>query len=126
MQFICYLGSHLPRFAPMQNNLFKITIKRFILPRCAQHSDPDQTTSSREVSTTAVSSCFRVSTLSQHWALRYHVWNLPTFPSSYGSKNKFFKHTTTNIRDYISVTYQKGNFISLPAALKETSLWNFI
>jgi hypothetical protein len=39
MQCICYLGSHLPRFAPVQNNLFKITIKRFILPRCAQLYD---------------------------------------------------------------------------------------
>jgi hypothetical protein len=33
---------------------------------------------------------------------------------------------TANGRDFITLTYQKGNFISLPATLQETSLWNFI
>jgi len=39
MQFICYLSIHLPCFAPIQNNVLQITIKRFILPQCAQFYD---------------------------------------------------------------------------------------
>jgi hypothetical protein len=49
-----------------------------------------------------------------------------SFPFFLCSKNKFFKHMTTNGRDFVTLTYHKGNFITLPAALQDTSLWNFI
>lgn len=45
-----------------------------------EHSDPNQTTSGREVSIAAVIFCFGVSTLSQHWALCRHLRNPTTFP----------------------------------------------